>query len=148
ASVLARAAGPIEHVVEITQNVRRPVDEIEIRLAIEPAKGGVGQLEHVDVLDRGLGHDLTQGQLDRLSSPQMPGADRGGEDEDSWRHLYLSYSQFLLSLTRQWSATCTLSYHVPGYMDNNFKKRVRQKSKGPLADSLIAVNHYAGEVWD
>ena len=62
----------IHQVVKVAQHVRRFVDEVEIRLRIDTAKGGIRQLEHVDILDDGLRIELFERQLDSLRRPQMP----------------------------------------------------------------------------
>ena len=70
-------------VVEVAEDVRRLVDQIEVGLAVELAEGGVGQFENVDVADDGVGHGLAQGQLDGLGGADVAGADRRGQDEDA-----------------------------------------------------------------
>jgi hypothetical protein len=82
-----RPPRPVEHVVEIPQHVRHSIDQVQIRLAIQPAKGCVGQVEHVQVLDDGPGIKLPQGKFDRLGSAQMARAHRGGQDENSLWHV-------------------------------------------------------------
>ena len=82
AAIAPRKTGPVEHVVEVTEDVRRLVDQVEIRLAVDAAEGGVGQGEHVEVPDNGLGADLAQGQLDRLGRPHVPRPDRRRQDRE------------------------------------------------------------------
>ena len=66
-----------------TRDVRRLVDQVEIRPAVEPAEGGVGEVQHVEVLDGRRGIELPQGHFDGLGRAEMAGADRGREDEDA-----------------------------------------------------------------
>ena len=62
----------IHQVVEVAEHVRRLVDEIEIRLAVNPAKGGVGQLENIDIFDDGLGIKLPQRKFAPLAARMCP----------------------------------------------------------------------------
>ena len=72
----------VEQVVEVAEDVRGLVDQIEVGLAVEPAEGGVGQFQNVEVADDGFGHGLPQGQLDGLGGAHVAGADRRGQDQD------------------------------------------------------------------
>ncbi len=60
-AVLAGTARLIHQIVEVTQNVRCLVDEIEIKLAVETSKRRVGQFENIDVTHRRIRDDFTQG---------------------------------------------------------------------------------------
>ena len=58
-AIAARATGLIHQIVEVAQNVRGLIDQVQVGLAVDTAKGGVRQGQHVEVSDRGLGHNLT-----------------------------------------------------------------------------------------
>ena len=80
------AARAIEQIVDVAQDMRGFVDQIEIGGAVEAAEGGVGEGEDVDVADEGVRGHLLEGQLDGLGGAHVAGADGGGEDEDSFGH--------------------------------------------------------------
>lgn len=73
-----RRSGTIHQVVKIPEDVRGLIHEVEVRLAIQSAKGGVRELEHVDVLDLRARVKLSQGELDRLGRSQMSCSHRRG----------------------------------------------------------------------
>src|SRR5438132_440480 len=66
--------------------MRRAIDKVQIRLAIEPAKGRVGQLKDIDVLNVQIGVRLPKRQLDRLGGPKMTRSHGGGKNENAFRH--------------------------------------------------------------
>ena len=73
ALVLCRG-NAIEQVVEIAQRMGHSIHQVEIRPAIELAEGGVGEVQHVEILHDGRRIEPPQGQLDGLGGAQMAGA--------------------------------------------------------------------------
>src|SRR5262249_24604827 len=85
AAVLARFAGPVEHVVKVAQDVRGLVDQVQVELGVKAAEELIGQLKHVHVFDAGLRHHLVQSRLHRLGGAEVSGAHGGGQYQDAGR---------------------------------------------------------------
>src|SRR5262245_41833254 len=66
--------------------MRSTIDEVEVRLAVNSPKNGIGQLEHIDISDERLWIELAQGQLDRLRGAQMTAPDRRRQHKHPSRH--------------------------------------------------------------
>ena len=81
------SAGLVHLVVEVAQDVRGLVDQVEVRLAVELAERGVGQREDVDVADHRVGRSLPQRQFDRLRRPEMAGTHRRTEYKHACGHV-------------------------------------------------------------
>ena len=80
----------VEAVVQIPQHVRGSIDQIEVRLAVDPAEGGRGQGQHVGVLHGRGWVDPGDCRRDRLGGPQVPGTDGCRQDQNAfcpWRPL-------------------------------------------------------------
>jgi hypothetical protein len=80
---LSGAAWPLEQVIEITQQVRRAIDQIEVSATVKSTKGRVGQLQYVNILDCGMWSDLTESQFNCLSGAHMSSAHGSRQDENS-----------------------------------------------------------------
>ena len=85
-ALVLRRWGPVQQVVEVAQRVGHPIHQIEIGPAIEPAEGGVGQFQHVEVLHRGRRIQLCQRQGNGLGRAQMARSHRRRKDQDASRH--------------------------------------------------------------
>ena len=83
--VAARLGPPrlVHHVIEVAQDVRRFVNEVEVGLPVHLAERRVGQRQHVDIPHLRPRRQLPQRQLHRLRRAHVPRADGSGEDEDA-----------------------------------------------------------------
>ena len=70
--------GQIEHVVEVAQDVRRLVDEVEVELPVNAFEETIRHVEDVNIAHGRIGQRLPGGQLDGLGGAQMAGADGRG----------------------------------------------------------------------
>src|SRR5262249_16998504 len=77
----------IEQIVKVPEDVWRPVAEVEVRLAVDAAKDGVGHRQHVAIDHMGIGMHLTQGELDRLGRSHVARTDRRRQHENTSRHV-------------------------------------------------------------
>jgi len=84
--LLARLPGPVEQIVKIPEHVGGLVHQVQIGLAVDATKGGVGEVENVQVPDRRFGHHFAQGQLHRLGGAHMTRPHGGGQDQNSRLH--------------------------------------------------------------
>ena len=82
----ALGGGPIEQIVKVAEHVRGHVDQIEIELAIEPAKEPVGHFQHVVIFHVGVGHHFSQGDLDSLGGTHMTCTNGCGQDQNARCH--------------------------------------------------------------
>src|SRR5437867_7054504 len=77
---------PVEVVVEPAEDLRRVVDQVEVRLLVETAEELGRVVEGVDVTHLPGGAGGRERALDRLGRPDVPGAGRRREDQHSIEH--------------------------------------------------------------
>src|SRR5205823_4880865 len=80
---LPRRRLAIEQIIKVAEHVRQLVRQVEIGLTINAAEDCVGELKHVDVLNRRLRVEFFHRQLDSLSRPQVPRSNRRGKDQNA-----------------------------------------------------------------
>src|SRR5262249_15440333 len=85
-AVAAGSARLIEHVVKKAEEMRRPVNQVNVSLGIDTSKGLVGERENVQVGDFGVGNHLPQRQLYRLGGTHVARSHRRRQNQDSRRH--------------------------------------------------------------
>ena len=76
----------VELVVHPAEYLGHRVDEVDVRLAVEPPKERIGELQHVLVAHLGGEPFAFEGRFESLCGGRVAVADRGREDENSVKH--------------------------------------------------------------